>query len=160
MSSHMRARFWLEVGGAVTVVVGLFLDRYLKYQAWSQRSAAPQSLVPGIETGFFPNPTLFFLPVWSGWRFVSLGVLSSLVLFYIVRVVQGKYHESPYTPYASLGWLLILAGGFSNVWDRWSYGGVIDIVYILGIATFNLADILILMGLLFLMFPNYIKRIV
>lgn len=44
-----------------------------------------------------------------------------------------------------------MLGGMSNVFDRFAHGGVIDYVEILGLVTINLADIMILIGLILIL---------
>jgi len=53
---------------------------------------------------------------------------------------------------------LILAGGVSNIYDRFIHGGVVDYVYWhcgFDFAVFNLADVIIDIGVVFILVINY-----
>lgn len=45
-----------------------------------------------------------------------------------------------------LGLWLIIGGAFSNVVDRLVYGGAVDVISILDLSRFNLADVMIVLG--------------
>ena len=49
-----------------------------------------------------------------------------------------------------IGFLIIFAGGISNLWDRFYHGAVIDIIHGHS-ASWNLADIMILVGAVLIM---------
>lgn len=115
---------------------GFFADRLLKWYAQSlPESGAAFSLGP-IKFGYYLNPALFFFPAWSWIPWVALVVLIVLATSYVLRSTSFQKFLFP-----------ILLGGISNVFDRFAYGGVIDYVGIFGLATINLADILIFAGL-------------
>jgi len=67
------------------------------------------------------------------WRLVGLILLAALM---------AKARLS------SWSWLVV-AGGVSNIWDRLAYGGVVDWLH-LGFLSFNLADMMIVAGSLWL----------
>jgi len=48
------------------------------------------------------------------------------------------------------GFLLIVAGGVSNIIDRVFYGGVVDFINIGQLPVFNLADVMISLGVIFI----------
>ncbi len=50
--------------------------------------------------------------------------------------------------------ILIIIGGASNVFDRLVYGGVIDYIFIIPFAPFNLADGLIVIGIVWYALAN------
>ncbi|MEA3354536.1 MAG: signal peptidase II [Campylobacterota bacterium] len=53
---------------------------------------------------------------------------------------------------------LVVAGGVSNIYDRFIHGGVVDYVYwhcMFDFAIFNLADVLIDIGVVLLLYINY-----
>lgn len=138
----MKHRTWSMV--AVACVI---LDRVLKWYAQSLPDGTAFSFFPGLDFGYFLNPALFFFPAWRWIPWVALVVLLMLTTYYLLRSTSSRDT-----------FVMILLGGLSNVFDRFVYGGVIDYVHILGIATINLADILIFMGLLILISQPYVKR--
>lgn len=72
-----------------------------------------------------------------------------LLIFSAYTIIQYYYHKNV------LGEFFVLAGGISNLFDRFYYGGVLDFftIKILTISNFpvgNLADIFIFFGLLWM----------
>ena len=56
---------------------------------------------------------------------------------------------------------LMLGGAFSNIYDRFIHGGVVDMVYWhcgLNFAVFNFADVMIDFSIGFLLFFNFLKQ--
>lgn len=72
---------------------------------------------------------------------VGLGIL---ILFRMSHQAIGRQKE--------WGIILILAGGLSNVIDRFIWGGALDYLPFFSISTFNLADVAIIAGALLLAF--------
>jgi len=74
--------------------------------------------------------------------------LLTIVLFWLVLRLIKSYQQKNLVDIACLG--LILVGAFSNLLDRWKYGAVIDYLDLSFMAVFNIADIMILMGIIVL----------
>lgn len=68
-----------------------------------------------------------------------------LLILYCIFYKNNKYHTAL---------ILITAGTVSNILDRFFYGGVIDYIKVLSWPAFNLADIFILAGLLWVVWTN------
>ena len=136
-------------------VAGFIADRVLKFIAEHLPPGKVFAFVPGFNFGYYLNPALFFFPAWKFIPYLALIVLIALTSWYGVGIAtrSGGRHAATYTTL-----LPILLGGISNVFDRFAYGGVIDYAHILNIATLNLADILILLGLVFLFNIHAITR--
>ncbi len=126
---------WL---GAVLLLI---LDRALKMAAivfWQQQ---PIKLIGGWFLGYNLNKYLAFSLPWTG-PVLSI-VLSIVVIGLIIETIITLRQHRP----NAWGWLLLLIGSTSNLYDRLVYGGVID--YLATWWTFlNLADILIVSGLM------------
>ncbi|MCX6816471.1 MAG: signal peptidase II [Candidatus Beckwithbacteria bacterium] len=58
----------------------------------------------------------------------------------------------------SLGTVLILVGGLSNLIDRIRFGGVVDYISIGWWPSFNLADCFILAGVVILLYSRWYER--
>lgn len=70
------------------------------------------------------------------------------ILFIILTgsaLAQGK-------GWPAFGYGSLAVGAFSNLIDRWLYGGVIDYIQIWILPVFNIADVMIVAGLLVLFF--------
>ena len=89
----------------------------------------PVSYNQGISFGWLPN---------NGWFIVNLIIIIVVVFIILIKGTE-------------LGGLLILSGGLSNFIDRLWRGGVVDWIRIpLFFWSFNLADVMITMGVILL----------
>lgn len=91
----------------------------------------------------FNDALVFSLPV-SGWWAVALSgfVFLGLLWWYIK-------HRNP-EPMHAVAFGLIFGGAFSNLFDRFFRGSVIDFIQVFWWPTFNVADTAITIGLLLL----------
>lgn len=133
------------------VIAGAIVDRLLKSYAQGLPEGTAFSFFPGLEFGYVLNSGLFFFPAWRFIPWLALAVLITLFVFLIGHFIANWKFEIGNSRHRAL--LCVLLGGASNVFDRFAYGGVIDYVNIFGLATINLADILIFAGLLILILP-------
>lgn len=144
--THCNIYCKLKIGNWDFFYLAIFaLDRFLKWYAHNLSTGKVFSFLPGIHFGYFLNPSLFFFPAWPWIQWVALAVLVAVALFGIAQWLKQSLTPSTYPL------IPIVLGGASNVFDRFAYGGVIDIIHIGGIATINLADILILVGIVALL---------
>jgi signal peptidase II len=83
-------------------------------------------------------------------KYVQLALLTGVAIYlYLNKEVFNAY----FMPIA-----LIFAGGVSNILDRFTYGGVVDYIfwhYKFEFAIFNFADILINIGVAFILYLTY-----
>ncbi|MFZ5364684.1 MAG: signal peptidase II [Patescibacteria group bacterium] len=88
--------------------------------------------------------------------FVITGLLLAILTFFLVRSIKSENNS------AMFGILLIIAGALSNLFDRIYHGGVIDFISInifnWQFAIFNIADILIVTGVLILLIAEPFKN--
>ena len=73
------------------------------------------------------------------------------VLILVAVLVLWHRHQHP-------ALLFILIGGLSNLSDRFMYGSVIDYIFIIPFAPFNLADGLIVIGIVWYLWSEREKR--
>lgn len=123
----------------IGILLLFILDRFLKWLALEGYSL---TWVGGITFRFLANRGATF-----GLSVPYIGLISLVVL--IMLTIYAYFH--PMT-----GLLLVIVGGFSNVMDRLLYGYVIDYLHIpflpiVGKTFFNVADILIDIGVLLLL---------
>lgn len=154
---------------SAAILIIFISDQVLKYYFRNLLSGEVFSFLPGLKFSYSLNPSLFFFPAWSFIPWLALIILIILVLWYGIgvaarigivsrfsllnRITTPPHYTSRYTA-THTQLLPIILGGLSNVFDRLAYGGVVDYVEISSIARINLADILILAGLLGLIFKT------
>jgi|APSaa5957512622_1039677.scaffolds.fasta_scaffold73535_2 signal peptidase II len=93
--------------------------------------------------GFFQlhkNNKIFFIEVDQ--KLVVVGVTFLLYILFSQLLISLRDNNK----YTSLGYLLITLGGLSNIFDRIIYGYVIDMIPLISISVFNVADVMILFG--------------
>ena len=139
-----KMRYWIVWGSLVSIIA----DRMFKRYAQGLPSGEVFHILPGIDFGYYLNPALFFFPAWRWIPWLALVILIAILGFWIWSFIRNWKLEIGNSYHQAL--LPIVLGGMSNVFDRFAYGGVIDYVTIQGVATANLADILILLGVIFL----------
>ena len=83
------------------------------------------------------------------WWLAGLIILVLIILLYATRFLWQSDQVLP-----RLGLGLIVAGAISNLVDRWRYGFVIDYIDVPFFTVFNLADIMITLGVVLLFWFN------
>jgi len=83
-------------------------------------------------------------------KYIQIAIMSAGILYLMFNKEIFKLY---YFPSA-----LILAGGISNIYDRFIHGGVVDYVYWhcgFDFAVFNFADVIIDIGVVLILIINY-----
>ena len=101
---------------------------------------------------FFNFKGAFSLP-FSGWFFILAIIVAVLLLLYNL-VVAVKKHDVEKVFLLSM----ILLGATSNLYDRARYGFVIDYIHFWKISVFNIADVLIFCGAIFMIKKVFFKK--
>jgi len=123
------------------VLIFFIVDRCLKEIAL----AGKQGRIFFIRFTLFKNPYIAFgIP----FRGIFLYVLIALILYLLTNGLIRTYRKKDPQTVLALG--LILLGAWSNLGDRIRWGVVIDYLYWPGWTAFNLADAMIVVGLLIL----------
>ena len=133
-----------------TIVVFFILDRFLK-------SAAADGLLSSIDViknifqiNFIPNYNISFsLPLSGAWLKI---VLAAVVIGIMVYATAIKTHRREPDIYF---WWLMIVGATSNLLDRWRWGYVVDYFDVTFFTVFNVADIMISIGALGLIWINW-----
>lgn len=133
-------------------VLLLALDRCLKITALTIWSNQPQRLVGDWTLTYNLNQRLAFSLPWTGPSLtIFLTILILILTIYATSTIKKQ-------PNKILGWTLLLFGAYSNLYDRFVYNGIID--YITSWWTiFNLADLLVGLGLIILLWPKPQKQL-
>ena len=102
----------------------------------------------GDSSLLFKNPNLYFISFNSTLLYFLIGAALLLLLFLFFRSWQKKDFL------LMTGFSLIILGGLSNLFDRIYFGYVIDWirVFFLPISIFNIADLMIIGGIICLIF--------
>lgn len=130
----------------ITVIFFVSLDRFLKFFAFSNHDYKLNLIGEILKFNFKKNYHIAFSLPLTGKMLIILIILIIilLILFCLYRVNKGKYGES-----ALLS--LIILGASSNLYDRIKYGFVIDYLDLKYFTVFNLADAMIVTGVLLFM---------
>lgn len=140
LSIRQRIVVWLLV---VTALVAA--DRLLKWYAIAHWSLAPADLGFGFGFTFLVNPGIAFsIPFGGTVLLVVTIVVLSLFCRLLWRAVAAKNMR------AALASATVLVGAGSNIADRFLYGGVVDYLGLGPFSVVNLADLMILAGIVML----------
>ena len=140
--------FWL------VAIIGLVLDQLTKY--WIAQNASLGETFPlwsgvfhltyvintGAAFSFFTNGVRWL-------RWLSLGVSLGLIVL--------AWFGPPMKPTEQLGYGFVLAGALGNGIDRFLFGYVIDFLdfRLINFAIFNLADVFINIGIVFILIASF-----
>lgn len=86
-----------------------------------------------------------------GIAFSVLNEINPVIIIFILLFLL-KYWRG------NIWFILIFAGGVSNLIDRLRFGYVVDFINLTFLPTFNLADVFITIGVLGIIYENYIRR--
>lgn len=131
---------------AILIVIAVFLivaDRALKILALNIFRTDPLILTDWLKLSLVINRNIAFsLPVYGILLTLVLIVLIVGLIWYFVKMFKKQQ-----TVQASLLFFVIL-GASSNLADRFLYAGVIDYINVEKFTIFNLADAMILIGII------------
>lgn len=118
----------------------LLYSDYKKYLVWGLLSVLIVQIIDLIVFKFFSysiNSYLIFGLLGNN----IIAILISLIILALLITFSKKYF--------GFGLILLTTGLISNMLDRLIYGGVIDYFNLWSIPKFNLADVLIVAGVIF-----------
>lgn len=107
------------------IFLSLLADRFSKYFFYKRNLAI---INKGISFGLLNNKILFLLPI-------------LLILLFLISMLFKKCDRR-------FSICLMIIGGLSNLFDRLVYGGVMDFINFPPFPSFNLADVLVVLGML------------
>lgn len=128
--------------GAAVAVPALLVDRLTKIWAAAVRPA--RELIPGVVALNYAENTGAAFSALSGATWLVSGLSVALIL----AVTALLAADEKMSRWARLGLWLVVAGGLGNLYDRLTYGYVVDFIELLFInfAIFNVADICVCCG--------------
>jgi signal peptidase II len=132
---------WKTVGFYLTAVFLLVLDRWLKVLALHNFSTSLLGNV--LKFNFVKNYYIAFsLPISGVWLNLLIGLIILVLIYYFIWLFK-----KPSRLEAGFIFLVIL-GAISNLFDRVSFGFVVDYFDLSYFTIFNLADVMICLGVL------------
>ena len=140
----------INIAGFLTLAIFFLSDRWLKHFSLGGLDFV---IIPKfLNFHFFANRNIAFsLPLEGVWLTIVIALIVSLLVFYFFRI----YSYSNKLTLFGLG--AIITGALSNLSDRLFFGFVIDYLDLSHFTIFNLADILIVSGTIFLFWGLFKK---
>lgn len=130
---------------SIAAGVGFVLDRALKHLALEMEVGSVPLLGDAARFSLFMNDVMAFgLPLSVEWTRILSLIIFLAVLALAVRSVKNSRWEAG-------ALILVLAGALSNLFDRFFYGFVVDYIDVYHWSIFNLADVLIIGGIVLLL---------
>lgn len=149
MKNNYKKFFQIKNISLLFVLLMFFvLDRYLKIVALNLDKDF--SLIKNIFTfTFYANKNISFSLPFSGfWLLIVVSLLTLLITYYCFHIFIKKQWTEFFA------WLAIVLGAFSNLIDRLKYSYVIDYLDVSYFTVLNLADVMISLGCLYIIFLN------
>lgn len=136
----------------LAVVFFVALDRFLKVFSFSSQASEFNLLGEILKFSYKNNYYVAFSLPLAGWPLTILITLTIIVL-----ILFGLYYAKKFQVDKAAVFFLIILGASSNLYDRLKYGFVIDYLDLKYFTVFNLADIMITVGAVSLLFfiKNY-----
>lgn len=129
----------------------IFLDQALKHWVFSYQWSGQENSLFHL-TRFLNQQFAFSLPLPTRLIFLVDVIVLTLIIFYTVRSFRL------FSPIERMGWLMVLAGSFSNFGERLITGHVRDYLYLYGGGIINLADCYIGIGIAILLIHYWFHR--
>lgn len=127
--------------GAVFLVICDRLLKAIAINVWQQS----QEIISGLSLIFSKNyEVAFSIPTFINPLIVIIPITIILIFFFVSSIKKRK------TDVAS-ALLFIILGAISNLYDRIVYGYIIDYIHIQYFTVFNLADVMICVGVVWLL---------
>lgn len=141
--SSSRRLLWV-----VLFLVSLFgFDRALKFFSIGVWSIQPLHMLPGVDLVFLLNPGIAF-SVPLGGPLLTLLLIGMVVILLVWFFRAFKRRQLQILLFLSS----VLLGAYSNILDRLLYSGVVDYLRIGPLPVINIADLMIVIGVVGLVF--------
>lgn len=132
---------------SLAIIIFTVLDRLLKILAFNNQNVQVNLLDDVLKFSYKNNYYIAFsLPLYGRWLNAAIFLIILLLIFYLLKARQGGKRKVAICLFA------IVMGAASNLFDRLKYGFVIDYFDLKYFMVFNLADIIIMIGVICLLF--------
>jgi signal peptidase II len=136
----------------IVAIFFIFLDRFAKIYFTNTRDEV-KLLGSYLSLNYAENPYIAFSipisPILIKFLSLSLGML---IIVYFLKYLKEKKQIIIFPLF------LLILGSFSNIYDRFMYGYVIDYIDLRYFTIFNIADSMIFISVLFLSYFIYKKE--
>lgn len=151
----MRKVFWNVSGWAAMAITLIGLDRMSKYFAQAYLQTPYQLISDFFQLEYSQNTGIAFgISIPQIVLIIGSPILIALIFYVILKELDSTKSLTV------LSLILIVSGAVSNLMDRLIHGFVIDFIAIWRWPNFNLADIYITTGILFMIvFYGKIKKV-
>ena len=125
-----------------TIIFFIICDRFLKFLAVNSFFDEPVRIAGDFfKLNFAGNYNIAFSLPLSGWWLNILIILIIIALIYnlLYLFLKQKYNQAVLL-------FIIIIGAISNLFDRIKFGYVIDYLDLIYFTVFNLADVMIVVG--------------
>lgn len=134
----------------LTIIVFFVVDRILKLKAVNGGLKEIKVFGEYFKLNFIPNYNISFsLPLSGPWLNVLVALIMLGVVGYILKTKSYNRKPEIYL------WLALIVGAMSNFADRLCWGFVVDYFDLSFFTVFNLADAMISLGALGLIWINW-----
>jgi signal peptidase II len=139
----------------LAVIFFVALDRFLKVFAFASQTSEFNLLGEVLKFSYKANYYIAFsLPVYGVWLNIAVLLIILSLIIYLFKIWRAG--ERGLTVSLSV---VILAAS-SNLYDRLKYGFVVDYFDLKYFTVFNLADVMIVLGIIMLLVLIYKKEAV
>ncbi len=134
------------------VIIMVIIDQLTKVWMANIKSTIP--IIPNfLNFTYVENRGMVF-----GLAQGSTYIVGAISLLLCIAVVSYIFSEKRKYHVVNFSWYMILAGGIGNIIDRFVRGYVIDFIDTPFIATFNLADTFIVLGVIGILCSMLMKK--
>lgn len=139
----------------IFIAIFFLLDRYFKYLALN-KEIKKEIISKVLNFSLSKNYNISFsLKIFNNPEYLILFI-SSIIIFLIIYIIYLK--KNNYSQNIILSLQLIIFGAISNLIDRVNHFFVIDYLDFFNISVLNIADIMISIGAILLIYFSYIKK--
>lgn len=130
----------------IAVIFFIGLDRFFKVFAFNNQASEFNLLGEILKFSYKNNYYIAFsLPLAGLWLNVAISLIILLLIFYLVRAWRSGKQG------IAVCLFITVIGAANNLYDRVKYGFVIDYLDLKYFTVFNLADVMIVAGVILLL---------
>lgn len=139
----LKDKTWMIITYTI-IILFVLLDRLLKFLAAKDYFFGQPEIIGDVfKLSFAKNYNIAFsIPVGGIVLNIIIGfIILWLVYYFLFLIIKDNYRQSILS-------LLVLSGAISNYYDRLKFGYVIDYLDLKYFTVFNIADAMIVLGVL------------